>query len=209
MVGGLNLYFYTYALGDSSLFSTSMLWAGIFGIGSLILFPRLIKTFGRKKVFQMSILMPIVSAGVLYFASGYPASAVLLVPVAGIAYGLSNAVYWLMILLMVADTVDYGDMKLGIRSESISYSSHTLVIKCTGALTGFLVGITLTLIDYVPNQEQTVETLVGLKSVYLASTLLCIAAYFIYRKFYRLNDGELDKIQHELQEKYAAEPAMT
>ncbi len=206
MTGGLNLYFYTYVLGDNSLFGTYMLWAGIFGTGSLLIFPKLVGAFGRQSIFSMSILMPVVSAVVLYIAANFAPTSKPLIAVAGVAFGLSNALYWLMILLMVADTVDYGDYKLGIRSESISYSTHTLVIKCTGALTGFLVGIALTMINYVPNQEQTAETVASLQGLYLAPAVLCLVSYFIYRNYYKLNGGELDKIQEKLEQKYITDP---
>ncbi|WP_263078332.1 melibiose:sodium transporter MelB [Endozoicomonas sp. Mp262] len=208
MTSGLNLYFYAYVLGDNNLFSTYMLWAGIFGVGSLLVFTRLIDIFGRRTVFSASIIMPVVSAGVLYIAANFAPDSKVLIAISGIAFGLSNALYWLMVLLMVADTVDYGDYKLGIRAESISYSTHTLVIKCTGALTGFLVGISLTIIDYVPNQVQTAETILGLQAVYIAPSLLCLVSYLIYRKFYRLNGGELDKVQEQLEEKYSVAAAV-
>lgn len=207
MTSGLNLYFYTYVLGDNNLFSTYMLWAGIFGTGSLLVFPKLIGMFGRPTIFSMSILMPVVSSVLLYVAANFAPSSILLISAAGIAFGLSNALYWLMVLMMVADTVDYGDYKLGMRAESISYSTHTLVIKCTGALTGFLVGVALTMIGYVPNQAQSAETVSSLQALYLAPSILCLVAYYIYRNYYKLNGGELDKIQEKLEEKYAVATA--
>lgn len=207
MTSGLNLYYYTYVLGDKNLFATSMLWAGIFGTGSLLVFPKLIEMFGRRAIFSLSIIMPAISSVILYIAAQMDSSMTLLVSVAGVAFGLSNALYWLMVLLMVADTVDYGDYKLGIRAESVSYSTHTLVIKCTGALTGFLVGVVLTMINYVPNQEQTVETLSSLQAVYLAPAALCLFSLFIYRAFYRLNGGKLDEVQEKLEAKYSTAAA--
>ncbi|WP_019616096.1 melibiose:sodium transporter MelB [Psychromonas ossibalaenae] len=207
MTGGLNLYFYTYVLGDQSLFTTYMLWAGIFGTGSLLVFPKLMEQFGRKFVFSVSLLLPVISAAMLYLVANYAPESKILVSMAGISGGISNAIYWLMILLMVADTVDYGDMKMGIRSESVSYSVHTLISKCSGALTGFLIGISLTMISYIPNQEQTADTVQSLQLIYLAPALLCLISYFIYIKFYLLNDHELDKVQQNLEEKYAADTA--
>ena len=103
---------------------------------------------------------------------------------------------------MVADCVDYGDYKLNMRSESVSYSTHTLIFKCTSALTGFLVGICLTVINYVPNQAQSAETLSGLQLVYLAPAATCLLALVVYRYFYRLNGSVLDKIQHALEQRY-------
>ena len=204
MTAGLNLYFYTYVLGDSSLFSTSMLWAGIFGTGSLVVFPRLVQMFGRRTIFSFSLLMPVASALVLFLAANFAKGSTLLIILAGITFGLSSALYWLMALLMVADCVDYGDYQLKMRSESVSYSTHTLVFKCTSALTGFLVGICLTAIDYVPNQVQSADTLAGLQFVYLTPALACLLALAVYLFFYRLNGNTLDVVQQALEQRYSS-----
>lgn len=202
-VNGLNLYFFKYALGDETLFSISMMWGGIFGVLSLLFFKPLINKLGRETLFTGALLAPAVSAAVLYITVNFAQSSNLLIGIAGIFNGLSNAIYWLLILVMVADAVDYGDAKMGVRSESILYSMNTLVSKCSGAIVGFLVGIALTFIGYVPNQVQTAETISGLQFIYIAPTVLCLVAYLIYKKWYTLNGEQLDDIQVQLQAKYA------
>lgn len=203
LMNGLHLYFFTYVLGDADLFATAMFWAGIFGAASLIFFPKLVELLGRKTLFIISLITPIIAAALLYIAANFAPESVVLVSIAGVCIGLSNAIYWLIVLIMVADTVDYGDFKLGIRSESISYSVHTLISKCSGAFVGYLIGIGLTIINYVPNQEQTAETLSGLQFIYLAPALLCLISYGIYVKFYKLNDKTLDEVEQNLKEKYS------
>lgn len=103
---------------------------------------------------------------------------------------------------MIADTIDYGDQQLGIRCESVCYSVQTFAVKCSGALVGFMVGGALTLINYVPNQVQTAEAAMGIQMLYLAPSLLCFVAYFIYRNKYKLNGDMLDQVQSDLQQKY-------
>lgn len=203
LMNGLNLYFFQYVLGDAKLFSISMLWGGIFGVASLVVFKPLVNRFGRKRLFNFSLLMPLMAAVTLYITANFAPTSTVLVGLAGIFNGLSSALYWLIVLVMVADTVDYGDDKHNVRSESVLYSVNTLVSKCSGALTGFLVGISLTLIGYVPNQMQTEATMAGLQIIYLAPALLCLVSYFIYNKMYLLNGDELDRIQTNLELKYS------
>lgn len=207
MVGGMNLYFFTYVLGDNTLMSTFMLWAGIFGMGSLLFFTQLVNALGRKRLFMASVLLPVMCAAIMFVAANMGNSSPVLVGLAGIANGLTTSLYWLMAILMVADCVDYGDYKLGKRSESISYSTHTLVFKCTSALTGFLVGISLTAIDYLPNQAQTAETLTGMQLIYMAPTLVCIIAAVLYHRYYRLNDDTLVEVQQTLEARYTTRPS--
>ncbi|MGF1702866.1 melibiose:sodium transporter MelB [Photobacterium makurazakiensis] len=203
-MGGLNLYYFTYVLGDAKLFATSMMFGGIVGVGSLIVFKPLVMKVGRKTLFNAALIMPLLGAITLFCAASVSADfKVILASLAGIFHGLSSAMFWLILLIMVADTVDYGDAKNNVRSESILYSVNTLVSKCSGALTGFLVGISLTAINYMPNQEQTAETLTGLQFIYVAPAFLCLIAYFIYNRKYKLNDSELDNIQENLKLKYS------
>jgi melibiose permease len=203
-MNGLNLYYFTYVLGDATLFAKSMLFGGIFGVASLVVFKPLVMKIGRKTLFNAALIMPMLAAMTLFIASNSgPDFKLILASLAGIFNGLSSAMYWLILLIMVADTVDYGDAKNNVRSESILYSVNTLVSKCSGALTGFLVGISLTAINYIPNQEQTAETLAGLQFIYIAPAFLCLISYFIYNRKYKLNDTELDSIQENLKVKYS------
>ena len=205
MTGGLNLYFFTYVLKNKELFSTTMVWAGVSGIASLVFFPKIVQVLGRRKMFTLALLFPMVASFALFFAANYAPDSMILIAITGICFGITSAIYWLIILIMVADTVDYGDYKFGIRSESISYSIHTLTSKCSGAFTGYLVGIGLTMINYIPNQEQTAETITGLQFIYLTPAVLCLVSLVIYTKIYKLNDDKLDEVERALKEKYALE----
>lgn len=89
---------------------------------------------------------------------------------------------------MLADTVDYGEYKLGTRSESIVFSMQTMTVKFGNALAGFMASMTLSIVGYVPNQVQSESTLLGLRSVmFLVSTAIIIIMVLIYIKYYKLN----------------------
>ena len=46
---------------------------------------------------------------------------------------------------MLADIVDYGEYKLGSRNESIIFSAQTLLVKLASAISGWLIGVGLSL----------------------------------------------------------------
>lgn len=200
---GLHLYFYKYVLGDETLFSTFMVLTGVFGTISIVLFPKMTSIVGRSILFAAALLLPAASSVVLYIVATYASTSLVLIIFAGALAGVSTGLYWLMLFLMIADTVDYGDCTLDVRCESLCYSVQTFAVKCSGALTGFLVGAALTFIDYVPNQAQTSEAVMGLKLLYLAPSLLCVVAYLMYRKYYKLNGDMLDSVQHRMETKYS------
>ncbi|MCP6651923.1 MFS transporter, partial [Klebsiella pneumoniae] len=68
---------------------------------------------------------------------------------------IPNTVTW----AFIADVVEYGQWKSGVRTEGIIYSSYSFTRKVSQALAGFIPGIALTFIGYQPNVEQTADTL--------------------------------------------------
>ncbi len=203
LMGGYTLYFYTYVLGDATKLAVASACGGIAGVGTLLFFKPIVKAVGRQALFSASLVFPVLAAVSLWFAGNYAPESNLLIGLSGVFGGVSGAVYWLIILIMVADTVDYGDKTIGIRAESVSYSAHTLISKCSGALTGSLIGLGLAAINFVPNEVQTTEALTGLQFLYLSPAVLCALGFFIYSKFYKLNGKNLDKLQDDLRAKYA------
>lgn len=75
-----------------------------------------------------------------------------------------NSLNW----ALVPDTVDYGEWKTGIRAEGSVYTGYTFFRKISAALAGFLPGIMLTQIGYVPNIAQSDATLQGLRQLILS-----------------------------------------
>ena len=200
----LNIYYFTYVIREQQMFSYFMIVGGIFGVASILFFTRAVDLFGRKNIFILSLLCPVASCLLLYLSSllnhGWSVNIIILC--SGIFMGLANALYWLMIFIMVADTIDYGDMKMGLRAEAVSYSAHSLIIKIGAAITGFLVGLMLDAIHYVPKVNQTSETINGFHLIYVVPSLLCLVSLYIYRKHYILNDEMLISVQLKLEEKY-------
>lgn len=99
---------------------------------------------------------------------------------------------------MVADTVDYGVEKIGRRLTAITFSGHLLAIKFGFAIGGALAGWMLSAYNYIPNQQQTDETLSGILLAFAGIPVICTVICLIVIAKYKLTEVEVKKIQLKL-----------
>ena len=101
---------------------------------------------------------------------------------------------------MLADTVEYAELKTGKRSEGIIFSTLTFTGKLKLGLSAFFVGLILEAFGYMPNLSQSVRSLNG---IYLMLTLIPALGSIltvIPLFFYKLSDDEHKRIVEKLGE---------
>ena len=77
----------------------------------------------------------------------------------GVGNGAGGVLFW----SMLPDTVEYGEWKSGIRTESSLYGFMTFAQKSSIAVAALILGFLLSGIGFEPNQIQSEETISGMK----------------------------------------------
>lgn len=188
LVGGFAIYYFSYAIGNPDLFPMFMLVSGIAEMVGVFVFPFLCTRIPRSNMWLVACGFPVLCCLILFISALVLPQSALLVGIAGVALKFGVGIANGFSIVMLADIVDYGEVKTGFRSESIIFSVIAMLVKFAGAFSGFIIGIGLTLSGYIPNEVQSADTIFGLRILMLLiPTLFVLASVLIYLKYYKLN----------------------
>lgn len=191
-------YFFIYAYGDENMYSVFAAILGVSQLAALALFPWFAARFTRKKLYSIATVLVVAGYIVFFFAPMH----MLPIGIAGVLLFVGQAFIQTLMLLFLADTIEYGQWKLGRRNESITFSVQPLINKLGSAIaTGV---VTLTLIVSGINQaadasEVTAQGLLIMKMAMMIFPLIAIAVgYVIYLKKYKIDTAFYHRIIGEL-----------
>lgn len=190
-------YYVIYCLGSFTMIALIMTIPSLGGIIGSFFVPFFAKRFGKRAVLMGSMLIQAVGLLVIYFA---PFDNITMVLVGCWIFGLFN-VGFPMTLSMVADSVDYMELKTGIRTDGTAYATYGLATKVGNAIGGSIGVLLLAAFGYVANAEQTAEAMNGINIVVnLIPAILFIlgaAACLLWD----MSDKDADEIREKLKVK--------
>ncbi|MDR0442856.1 MAG: glycoside-pentoside-hexuronide (GPH):cation symporter [Treponema sp.] len=196
------LYFFKYAYGDEGMYAIFALILGVSQITALAVFPLFSKRFDRKTLYTAAIILVVSGYLVFFFA---PVTAMLFIGTGGILIFVGQSFIQLLMLMFLADSVDYGHWKLGKRNDSISFSLQPLINKMGGAVASGVVSAVVILSgikDAGSAADVTADGLLMMKAAMLVFPMLCIVtSFFIYRRKYIIDSQLYKKILSDLRER--------
>ena len=202
IINNFNLYYFIYVLGDAKQFSFLGVINVIIGLLAVALFPTLTMKFSRRRLFFGSVSVMLVGI-ILYALAG--TSVIMTLFAAGL-FALPQPLIFLVVLMTITDTVEYGQLKLGHRDEALVLCVRPLVDKLAGAVTGGLIGITAIWVGMTSGATAatiTPENLFNFKLVMFAAPFaLILIGTVIYRAKVTLTEAEHARIVEELEDKW-------
>ena len=185
-----------FVLSDKELIA-SFITAGLVAqmIGATCASP-LSKKIGNVRSYVLIQIMIVIGSIALYF---FPTSNLILVYGGFIFISFFAQMVAPILFTMVADTVEYGELKTGRRVTGLAFSGVLFTLKLGVALAGFLTPMLLAVNGFVGTEES--QNPEARQAILMSLTLYPALAHFLLIpivSFYKLNKKRCDEIRMEL-----------
>ncbi|MBB1504381.1 MFS transporter [Pseudoalteromonas sp. SG41-1] len=158
--GSVAMYYAKYYLGASDLAGTFTSAGIAASIVSMVASTWITQRYCKLKLFRWSQIAVLFISLIMFFAvqPGDIWLAFVLYIILSFVVDLHAPVFW----SAIAEAVDYGEIKDGVRASGLSFGGISFCQKAGGGLAGLAGGLLLAFFDYQPNIEQSQFTMTGL-----------------------------------------------
>lgn len=158
--GSVAMYYAKYYLNVPDLAGTFTSAGIAASIVSMVASTWITKRYCKIKLFRWSQIAVLAISLLMYFtvAPGDVLLAFILYIVLSFVVDLHAPVFW----SAIAEAVDYGEVKDGVRASGLSFGGISFCQKAGGGLAGLTGGLLLAFFNYQPNVAQSDFTLTGL-----------------------------------------------
>jgi len=188
--GPATIYYFKYNLGREDLIPL-VNGLNIIMLLAIVLVPFLSKILGKRNTILTGMVIGIVGQVITYLGAQMMSIPSVLTGViignfgGGIAFGLMFA--------MIADTIDYGEWKSGVRAPGLLSAASGFGAKFGMGIGGAIAAWVLALGKYVPNQKQGPSALLAIEFNFIWLSLIANAIVIVLLMFYKL-----DKVEHQM-----------
>ena len=150
---------------------------------------------GKKYTWMISMACLFLGFTLFYF---YPIKEFIELLIILIFIGFANGATGVLFWSMLPDTIEYGEWKTGIRTESSLYGFMTFAQKGAIAFAAVILGTILTKIGFEPNEIQNEQTLESLKNLMSLIPLIGVFISFVLIYFYPIDREFHKKLINEI-----------
>ena len=194
---GNNLIYYTkYALDLHEHQGTILFTSGIVAFLSIPIWWIISNRLGKKITWLISSTITLSSLILFYFYDIKTLNELLfLVAFIGFGSGAGGILFW----SMLPDTIEYGEVHTGVRSESSLYGFMTFAQKGSIAIAVLILGWVLDAIGYQANQDMSLTTIDNMKIIMTLIPILGISCSLIIIYFYPIDSKMHKDLLRQLQ----------
>ncbi|NLO83891.1 MAG: MFS transporter [Clostridiales bacterium] len=195
------VHYFKYVYGDEGMYSIFAAVLGVSQLAALSVFGWFRKHFTRRKLYTISTIMVVMGYLLFYFS---PMN-MIFIGMAGVLIFVGQAFIQMLTLMFLADTIEYGQLKLGKRNESITFSVQPFINKIGGAIANGVLGLTLIISGVNEAQTAADVTLQGVTTMKLSMMILpllvIVLSYIVYMRKFKIDEQRYTEILTSLKER--------
>ncbi|MBN1790498.1 MAG: MFS transporter [Bacteroidales bacterium] len=189
------VYYFKYYIGNEENVQLFNVIGTVALIVALPFSKPLAKRFGNRNIFIASSIISGIFFIAIYLPNAHNTVTIYILNIlAKMAYAPAVPLLW----TMIADSADYGEWKTGRRATGLYFSAAVFAQKAGWGIGAALVGVILSMFNYVANEVQTDTSITGIKLLVsvIPGVLYMSCAIFMY--FYNIDASTTDLIKKEL-----------
>ena len=183
------LYYMKYIFGNEGMYVVLVAVVGVAQLGTLSVYPAVAGRMTRRQLYSLGTALVLAGYCVFFVAE----VSIFLIALGAVLVFVGQAFIQTLMLMFLADTVEYGYWKLGKKNESITFSIQPLINKIGGALATGIVSLTLILsgikidggtADAIDGSGKLIVKL----AMFAIPLLMIVAGYIVYLKKYKISE---------------------
>jgi Na+/melibiose symporter-like transporter len=205
MISGVGAYYFDVVIGDPSAQSAFNTIGAVGSVLGLAVVPVMTKFTSRRRTYQFSLIMAIVGfSGTTFFASAFAEPRLMAMNLSYIIASIGVASMFVSQTVFLADIVDYGHVKQGFRSESITFSMKGFLQKMAYTIQTIILFSGLDISKYNENlhAQNTPEVKSAISFMMLwAPVILLVLSLLVFTFKFKLHGEFMENITKQINEK--------
>ena len=196
------LYYMKYIFGNENLYVVLVAVVGVAQLSALAVYPAIAAKMNRRKLYTVGTAL-VLAGYLLFFVAEI---SLVLIVIGAVLVFVGQAFIQTLMLMFLADTVEYGHWKLGKRNESVTFSIQPLINKIGGAISTGFVSLTL-LLSGIKIDGGTADVidasgkLIFKCAMFALPLVFILVGYVVYLKKYKIDEKFYGEILRDLESK--------
>ncbi len=196
------LYYMKYIFGNENLYVVLVAVVGVAQLSALAVYPAIAAKMNRRKLYTVGTVL-VLAGYLLFFVAEI---SLVLIVIGAVLVFVGQAFIQTLMLMFLADTVEYGHWKLGKRNESVTFSIQPLINKIGGAISTGFVSLTL-LLSGIKIDGGTADVidasgkLIFKCAMFALPLVFILVGYVVYLKKYKIDEQFYGELLRDLEGK--------
>lgn len=176
-------YYAQYILGNNEYYSVLNLAENIPQVIVIMILAPFIKKFGKRNLVLAGAVITVIAQLLLLFVPANPTFAAVIAAIRGIG----KAPLFGCVFTMMADVVNYGHWKTGVRIQALIFSAATVGQKFGGGVAGAVVGWLMDASGFTGLEQEIPSAVAMVENLYIWGTVLAWAVIIVLMAAYKLD----------------------